>query len=224
MARNALGRELPETFQGRRVVPYRDPWSTRPAGDRVPRPLKRVDPGQRKLCHNLQEAIERCGLRDGMTIATHHHLRNGDYLLNHVVRMIDHMGLKDIRIASSSVHPVHAELVPLIREGVITGLECGVNGLIGELCSRGELTCPITVRSHGGRARAVASGNALRATSSCTAATSVSRSGQSGPGPAWTRRYSGQCDQCITGNYSGGAVLPARMTCTCSAMPGSMVQ
>jgi citrate lyase subunit alpha/citrate CoA-transferase len=93
-----------------------------------------------------------------MTIATHHHLRNGDFLLNHVVRMIDHMGLKDIRIASSSVHPVHAELIPLIREGVVTSLECGVNGLIGELCSKGELTCPITVRSHGGRARAIATG------------------------------------------------------------------
>jgi len=158
MARNALGRLLPETFQGRAVVPYRDPWSTRPSGDRATRPLKRVDPGQRKVCLNLQEAIERCGLRDGMTIATHHHLRNGDFLLNHVVRMIDHMGLKDIAIASSSVHPVHAELVPLIREGVVTSLECGVNGLIGELCSRGELSCPITVRSHGGRARAVASG------------------------------------------------------------------
>jgi citrate lyase subunit alpha/citrate CoA-transferase len=158
MARNALGRELPDTFQGRRVVPYRDPWSVRPEGDRATRRLKRVDPGDRKRCLNLQEAIERCGLRDGMTIATHHHLRNGDFLLNHVVRMIDHMGLKDVRIASSSVHPVHAELVPLIREGVITGLECGVNGLIGELCSRGELACPITVRSHGGRARAVASG------------------------------------------------------------------
>jgi citrate lyase subunit alpha / citrate CoA-transferase len=158
MARNALGRELPETFQGRRVLPYRDPWSTRPEGDRATRRLKRVDPGQRKLCLNLQEAIERCGLRDGMTIATHHHLRNGDFLLNHVVRMIDHMGLKDIRVASSSVHPVHAELVPLIREGVVTSLECGVNGLIGELCSRGELACPITVRSHGGRARAIASG------------------------------------------------------------------
>ncbi len=158
MARNALGRELPETFQGRRVVPYRDPWSTRPEGLRATRPLKRVDPGQSKLAFNLQEAIERCGLRDGMTIATHHHLRNGDYLLNHVVRMIDHMGLKDIKIASSSVHPVHAELVPLIRDGVVTGLECGVNGLIGELCSKGELTCPITVRSHGGRARAVSTG------------------------------------------------------------------
>ncbi|MBK9516300.1 MAG: citrate lyase subunit alpha [Anaeromyxobacter sp.] len=158
MARNALGRELPATFDGKVVVPYRDPWSVRPTGDRATRALKRVDPGQSKVCQNLQEAIERCGLRDGMTIATHHHLRNGDFLLNHVVRMIDHMGLKDITIASSSVHPVHAELIPLIREGVVGRLECGVNGLIGELCSKGELRCPITVRSHGGRVRSIVTG------------------------------------------------------------------
>jgi citrate lyase subunit alpha/citrate CoA-transferase len=158
VARNALGRELPDTFAGRRVVPYRDPWSRRPDGDQAARPLRRVDPGDRKVMDTLQAAIEACGLRDGMTISTHHHLRNGDHVLNHVVRVVDQMGLKDIKIASSSVHPVHAEIIPAIREGVITGLECGVNGLIGELCTKGELSCPIVVRSHGGRARALATG------------------------------------------------------------------
>ena len=158
MARNALGRELPDTFAGRKVVPYQDPWSRRPEGDRATRPVRRVDPGDRKVMETLRAAIEASGLRDGMTISTHHHLRNGDHVLNHVVRIIEQMGLRDIKIASSSVHPVHAELIPAIREGVITGLECGVNGLIGELCTKGELSCPIVVRSHGGRARALATG------------------------------------------------------------------
>jgi len=158
MARNALGRELPDTFAGKKVVPYADPWSRRPTGDRATRPVRRTDPGDGKLMDTLQAAIEASGLKDGMTISTHHHLRNGDAVLNHVVRVIDQLGLKDIKIASSSVHPVHAEIIPAIREGVVTGLECGVNGLIGELCTKGELQCPITVRSHGGRARALATG------------------------------------------------------------------
>ena len=68
------------------------------------------------------------------------------------------MGLRDIGIASSSVHPVHAELIPYIRKGVITRIETGVNGIIGELVSKGELDCPIVVRSHGGRARSIISG------------------------------------------------------------------
>jgi len=93
-----------------------------------------------------------------MTISTHHHLRNGDYLLNRIVREAADMGIRDLRIASSSVHPVHAEIVPAIHDGVVTAFECGVNGLIGELVSKGELRCPVTVRSHGGRARSLITG------------------------------------------------------------------
>jgi len=158
MARNGVSREIPEQWRGKRLVPYSDPYAARPDVERATRPLKRVNPGERKLVDTLQSAIERAGLRDGMTIATHHHLRNGDDVLNHVVRVIENLGLRDITIASSSIHPVHAEIVDAIREGTITRIECGVNGLIGELASRGELDCPITVRSHGGRARSIITG------------------------------------------------------------------
>src|SRR6266545_647202 len=158
VARNSLGREIPDCWNGKRLIPYRDPYGLRPSGDRASRRLTRVNPGDRKLVKTLHEAIELAGLRDGMTIATHHHLRNGDDVLNHVVRVIENLGIRDITIASSSIHPVHAEIIDAIREGVITRLECGVNGLIGELASKGELRCPITVRSHGGRARSIVTG------------------------------------------------------------------
>jgi citrate lyase subunit alpha/citrate CoA-transferase len=158
MVKNSLGRLLPETFNGRAVIPYRDPFSLRPECERATRPLRRVNPSDRKLLPSLREAIEASGLRDGMTIATHHHLRNGDALLGLVVREIDALGIRDIRIASSSVHPVHAELIPYIEKGVITAFECGVNGPIGEQASRGELHCPIVVRTHGGRARSLITG------------------------------------------------------------------
>ena len=118
----------------------------------------RRNPGDSKLLPSLRAAIERCGLQSGMTIATHHHLRNGDRLLNLLVAEIDAMGLRDITIASSSVHPVHAEIVPFIRKGVVTRCETGVNGLIGELASKGEIDFPIVVRSHGGRARSLVAG------------------------------------------------------------------
>ena len=158
MARNGVGREIPERWRGKRLVPYRDPYSLRPDADRATRSLKRANPGDRKVLATLQDAIERAGPRDGMTIATHHHLRNGDDVLNHVVRVIENLGIRDVTIASSSIHPVHAEIIDAIRSGTITRLECGVNGLIGELASRGELDCPITVRSHGGRARSIVTG------------------------------------------------------------------
>ncbi len=158
MVRNSLGRLIPETFNGHELIPYADPFGLRPNTHHASRPLRRVNPGQHKLLGNLREAIEAAGLKDGMCIATHHHLRNGDALLGAVVRELDALGLRDIRIASSSIHPVHAELIPYIEKGVISGFECGVNGQIGELVSKGELNCPIVVRTHGGRARAIISG------------------------------------------------------------------
>ncbi len=158
MVKNSLGRLIPESFNGRALVPFADPFSLRPQGHHASRPLRRVNPGDNKLLPSLREAIIASGLKDGMTIATHHHLRNGDALLGQVVREIDALGIRDIKVASSSVHPVHAELIPYIEKGVVTAFECGVNGPIGEQVSRGQLKCPIVVRTHGGRARSVISG------------------------------------------------------------------
>lgn len=158
MALNNLGRPIPDTFAGKKLLPYCDPWSLQPHTERSTRPTKRIARDANKLLPDLREAIIASGLKDGMTISTHHSLRNGDKVLNQVVREIDELGIRNIKIASSSIHPVHSEIIPAIRKGVITGLECGVNGLIGELISRGELNCPVTVRSHGGRARALITG------------------------------------------------------------------
>jgi len=158
MVKNSLGRLIPKTFAGRAVLPYQDPFGLKPSGHHASRPLRRSNPGDRKLLPSLRAAIEAAGLTDGMCIATHHHLRNGDALLNMVAKELDLLGLRNIRIASSSVHPVHAKLIPFIEKGVISGFECGVNGPIGEMVSKGELHCPIVVRTHGGRARSVISG------------------------------------------------------------------
>jgi citrate lyase subunit alpha/citrate CoA-transferase len=158
MAKNSLGREIPAQWRGRILDPYLDPWSRQPEVLRATRPLVRRAPGDSKLLPSLRAAIEACGLKSGMTISTHHALRNGDLLLNLLVQEMDAMGLRDMGIASSSVHGVAAEIIPYIRKGVITRIETGVNGLIGELVSKGELDCPIIVRSHGGRARALITG------------------------------------------------------------------
>lgn len=158
MAKNSLGREVPTQWRGRTLDPYRDPWNRQPEMLRATRPLVRRGRDDSKLLPSIRAALEMCDLKNGATISTHHHLRNGDLLLNQIVQELDAMGLRDIGITSSSVHPVHAEIIPYIRKGVITRIETGVNGIIGELVSKGELDCPIVVRSHGGRARSIISG------------------------------------------------------------------
>ena len=158
MVRNSVGRMIPETFAGKKLIPYNGPWSLQPEAGGATPAIRRFPHGGNKLVGGLREAIIASGLKSGMTISAHHSLRNGDRLLNDLVKEIDALGINDIKIAASSVHVVHAELIPYIRKGVITGLECGVNGPIGELISKGELDCPIVVRSHGGRARALITG------------------------------------------------------------------
>jgi len=158
MVLNSLGREIPETFAGKTLIPYTDPWSLQPHAVRSTRAIRRLTHNGSKLVGGLREAIIASGLKDGMTISTHHSLRNGDQLLNDLIREIDAVGIRDIKIAASSVHIVHSELIPYIRKGVITKLECGVNGPIGEMISKGELDCPVVVRSHGGRARSLITG------------------------------------------------------------------
>jgi len=46
-----------------------------------------------KLANSLEEAIRSSGLKNGMTISFHHHLRNGDHVLNLVLDTIAKMGL-----------------------------------------------------------------------------------------------------------------------------------
>ncbi|KDA56386.1 citrate lyase, alpha subunit family protein, partial [Escherichia coli 2-011-08_S1_C1] len=50
----------------------------------------------RKLCANLEEAIRRSGLQDGMTVSFHHAFRGGDLTVNMVMDVIAKMGFKNL--------------------------------------------------------------------------------------------------------------------------------
>jgi citrate lyase subunit alpha/citrate CoA-transferase len=41
-----------------------------------------------KVVSSLREAIRLSGLKDGMCVSFHHHLRNGDYVVNMVMEQI----------------------------------------------------------------------------------------------------------------------------------------
>lgn len=66
---------------------------------------------------------------------------------------------KDITICASSLGKAHDELVPMIEDGTITNIQSsGVRGKIGEAISHGKLKGLAIMRSHGGRVRALATG------------------------------------------------------------------
>ncbi|MEG0986611.1 MAG: citrate lyase subunit alpha [Clostridia bacterium] len=113
-----------------------------------------------KLISTLQEAMVAAGLKGGMTISFHHHLRNGDHVLNMVLDTATRMGLKDLTIEPSSLFDVHAAtLIKAIKEGVVTGIETDyMSAGVGRAISQGLLEKPVVFRSHGGRPAAIESG------------------------------------------------------------------
>ncbi|HYE80701.1 MAG TPA: citrate lyase subunit alpha [Clostridia bacterium] len=119
-----------------------------------------ADTASRKVVPSLREAVIRSGLKDGMRISFHHHLRNGDYVLNMVMDVIAGLGIKDITICASSLISAHEPLIGHIKNGVVTGIE--TSGIRGELAKEIVTNCilekPVIFRSHGGRARAIENG------------------------------------------------------------------
>ena len=112
-----------------------------------------------KLAATLQDALRACGLRDGMTVSFHHHLRNGDHVLNMVLAEAARMGIRGLTVQASAIFDVHAPLIDHIRAGVVTGIETNYMGSrVGRAVSEGILDKPVVFRSHGGRPAAIESG------------------------------------------------------------------
>lgn len=112
-----------------------------------------------KLVKDIKEAIRLAGLRDGMTISFHHHLRNGDMVAVMVMDAIVDLGIKNLNVNISSVFDTHAPFINYIRDGVITGIETDyMGGLVGRAVSEGILDKPVTFRTHGGRPSDIISG------------------------------------------------------------------
>ena len=112
-----------------------------------------------KMLGSIREAIEKTGLKDGMTISFHHHFRNGDYIVNMVMDEIAKAGIKHLTVAASSLASCHAPLIEHIKNGVISHIETsGMRGELAEQVSRGLMDFPVVFRSHGGRAAAIERG------------------------------------------------------------------
>lgn len=112
-----------------------------------------------KLVKSIREAIELSGLKDGMTVSFHHHLRNGDYVLNMVLEQIAELGIKDIKVNASSLFDIHTPLLGHIENHVVTGLSADyISAGVGKPISQGILEAPVEFRTHGGRPFDIARG------------------------------------------------------------------
>ncbi|MBS4534736.1 citrate lyase subunit alpha [Clostridium sp. D2Q-14] len=157
--KNNLGRDIPEQIAGNYKI-YQGPFEQAIEGRKSSPKIIRVKPGESKLLASLEDAVIKSGLKDGMTISFHHHFRSGDYIINNIMDIIAKLGIKNLTLASSSLTSIHAPLIKHIKNGVIKKItSSGLRGELAEEISKGLMEEPVIIRSHGGRARAIESGD-----------------------------------------------------------------
>lgn len=152
---------LPNEIQGYgKVTPYTEVFNESLIKDTVGRKSKLYKPNRNKVREDLSSLMSELNLKDGMTISFHHHLRNGDYVLNLVMEEIKRLGLKNIRVAASSIFPTHRILVDLMEDGTVTDIHTAyASGPVADAISHGKLKNPCVMTTHGGRARAIMEGD-----------------------------------------------------------------
>ena len=112
-----------------------------------------------KVVASLREAISLCGLKSGMSISFHHHLRNGDYTLNRVMDEIAALGIRDLTLNASSLFDAHAPLREHIKNRVVRKINTDyMSAGLGRAISEGLMDEPVEFRTHGGRPRDIALG------------------------------------------------------------------
>ena len=112
-----------------------------------------------KLC-TLEAALKHAGVSNGMTISFHHHLRNGDAVMALTFEALSKLQIRDITVAASSLSKVQDCLVKYIEDGTITAIyTSGIRSKLAYSVQHTQtLKAPVELYTHGGRARAIASG------------------------------------------------------------------
>lgn len=158
--KNILGREVPDYIEGYGKVNHYNGYLSNTVGKiQKNHNFKTITSEDNKLYTDLSLLLDKLPLKNGMTISFHHHLRNGDYVLNLVMNEIAKRGYKDITLVASSIFPCHEPIVKYIEDEVITKIYSGyISGPVAQAISNGKLKYPVVMHTHGGRARIMETG------------------------------------------------------------------
>lgn len=127
--------------------------------DRTIRPETKTEKRE-KLLESLEAVFDRIPITDGMTLSFHHHFQNNDTLINAVAEVIQKRDIKNLTLAATAIHAVHAPLVPLLENNNIVKIHATyINGPVGIAISKGKLQDFVTMTSHGRRQQAVECGD-----------------------------------------------------------------
>jgi len=159
--KNAAGRIVPTLINGEKHTAYQGIGKYIPDGRKHAPQINSIanfPHDGNKQVSNLKEALIKSGLKDGMTISTHHHFRNGDLIANQIFDIAYELGIKNLRWFPSAAFPCHQPLLKYLEDGTISHIEGSMNGILGKFASEGKMKGTAILRSHGGRYQSVQDG------------------------------------------------------------------
>src|SRR5580658_6595031 len=158
---NAANRRIPTRVNGRQQLPYRGVNDFRASGTKASPPIRSASDypanGDKRVA-DLETALRKCGIRDGMVISSHHHLRDGDHVALMALECAARMGIKHLTWFPSASFPSQKSAIALMESGVIQRIEGSMNGPLGDYCTQGKMRGMGVLRSHGGRWQAIQDG------------------------------------------------------------------
>ncbi len=161
LVQNAAGRMVPAMVNGKPQIPYLGVAKYQPRGRKAAPPVRSSkdypDNGDKRV-PDLETALRKCGLRDGMVISNHHHLRDGDQVALMMLEAAAKIGVKDLLWFPSASFPSQKSAIDLMQSGVIHHIEGSMNGPLGDYCTQGKMRGLGVLRSHGGRWQAIQDG------------------------------------------------------------------
>ena len=128
---NAAGRMVPAMVNGRPQIPYLGVGKYQPRGRKAAAPIRTAanyPADGNKVVQDLETALRQCGLRDGMVISNHHHLRHGDRIALMALRAAAKLGAKDLTWFPSASFPSQQGAIELLDSGVINHIEGSMKG------------------------------------------------------------------------------------------------
>jgi citrate lyase subunit alpha/citrate CoA-transferase len=161
LAANAVGRLVPEMVNGRLHVPFVGVGKYQPVQRKAAPPIctsANYAANGDKRVPGLETALRKCGLRDGMVVSSHHHLRDGDRVALLALETAARMGAKDLMWFPSASFPSQKGAIELMQAGVLDHIEGSMNGPLGDYCTQGKMRGMGVLRSHGGRWQAIQDG------------------------------------------------------------------
>jgi len=118
-----------------------------------------INQSNKKIIKNLDEFFKLENIHENKNISFHHHLRNGDYVLNMVLNYYITEKVQNINIFPSAIFPTYTAIADLLRNDQINNITTNyMNGPVAKYLSENGIKGQVTMQTHGGRARAILEG------------------------------------------------------------------